>query len=100
MDSSLQMNGGNPVVSYYSNAGFRVATCTSGCGTATPSWAISTVDETTGNTAFYSSLQLVAGRPVAAYFDRANGDLKLATCTANCASSSASWVVTTVGRHR
>ena len=33
--SSLRLNGGNPVVSYYSNAGFRVATCTSKAAAAT-----------------------------------------------------------------
>lgn len=94
--TSLQLNGGNPVIGYYdgTTSKLRLATCTANCQTATPTWVFSTVDS--GVTAFFNSLQLNGGNPVISYLEAINGDLKLATCTANCQTATPTWVVTTV----
>lgn len=100
--SSLAFNGaGNPVLSYYfgssSNASLRMATCTANCASATPTWQIVTVDATSTNTGLNSSLQFNAGgNPVIAYRDFLNRDLRLATCTANCATATPTWQLVTV----
>jgi hypothetical protein len=95
--SSLQLNGGNPVISYHDNINddLKLATCTANCATASPTWQIVTVDSV-GNVGLYTSLQLSAGNPVIAYRDDTNLSLKLATCTASCASASPSWQIVTV----
>jgi hypothetical protein len=100
--SSLAFDGaGNPVVSYYfgssSNASLRMATCTANCASATPTWQIVTVDATSTNTGLNSSLRFNAGgNPVIAYRDFLNRDLRLATCTANCATATPTWQLVTV----
>src|SRR5437867_12385692 len=60
--TSMRLNGGNPVVSYYdsTNGDLKLATCTTGCGGATPTWVIVTVDGT-GDVGWYTSLQLNGG---------------------------------------
>jgi hypothetical protein len=95
--TSLQLNGGNPVVSYFddTNTSLKLATCTANCATSTPTWVITTVDST-GFVGIYSSLQLNGGNPVVSYYDVTNADLKLATCTANCATATPTWVITAV----
>ena len=96
--SSLQLNGGNPVIAYYdvTNGALKLATCTAGCATASPTWIITTVDHSAADIGRFPSLQLDGGRPVIAYRDRTNGDLKLATCTAGCATTSPTWIRVTV----
>jgi hypothetical protein len=95
--TSLQLNGANPVVSYYDNTNgdLKLATCTAGCASATPTWQIVTVDGG-GDVGRYGSLQLNAGNPVISYHDATNLDLKLATCTANCATAAPTWQIVTV----
>ena len=94
---SLQLNGGNPVIAYSdtTNLTLKLATCTANCQTATPTWVITTVDNA-GNVGAYASMQLNAGKPVISYYDATNGDLKLATCAANCQTATPTWVITTV----
>jgi hypothetical protein len=96
-DASLQLNAGNPVISYFDaiNSDLKLATCTAGCTTVSPTWQIVTVDAA-GTTGFYTSLQLNGGNPVVSYYDTTNNDLRLATCTANCASASPTWQLVTV----
>lgn len=95
--NSMQLNNGNPVVSYYdwTNEDLKLATCTANCASSSPSWVIVTVDSA-GDVGRLSSLQLNNGNPVISYFDQTNGRLKLATCTANCATSSPTWLITVV----
>jgi hypothetical protein len=95
--TSLQLNGGNPIIAYRDNTNLalKLATCTANCASASPTWQIVTVDAT-NNVGTYASLQLNGGNPVISYYDFTNGDLKLATCTANCASASPTWQITTV----
>ncbi|QJR15105.1 beta strand repeat-containing protein [Usitatibacter palustris] len=94
--TSLQLNGGNPVISYHdlTNGTLKLATCTANCQSATPTWQIVTVD--VGGVGLHSSLRLNAGNPVISYRDVSNGDLKLATCTANCQSAVPTWQIVTV----
>jgi hypothetical protein len=86
--SSLALNGSNPVMSYWdrTNANLKVAICTANCATASPTWVITTVDSA-GNVGDYTSVALNGGNPVVSYYDTTNRDLKLATCTANCATA-------------
>jgi hypothetical protein len=95
--ASMQLNGGNPVISYYDNTNddLKLATCTANCATASPTWQIVTVDSS-GDVGQYTSLQLSGGNPVIAYHDATNFDVKLATCTANCASATPTWQIVTV----
>src|SRR6185369_4760533 len=97
--TSLQLNAGKPVVSYYDYTtgapALKLATCTANCATVAPTWVLSTVDNS-GSVGQYNSLQLNGGKPVLSYWDQGNGDLKLATCTANCATASPTWVIVTV----
>ena len=67
-DSSLQLNSDNPVVSYWDvvNGTFKVATCTTGCGTASATWVIRTLDFI--GVGFGPSLQLYGGNPFVSYF--------------------------------
>src|SRR5688572_484894 len=61
-DSSIQVNGGNPVVAYWdgTNTDLRLATCTSGCTGATPTWVVTTIDSA-GDVGSYASLQINGG---------------------------------------
>src|SRR5688572_3070612 len=95
--TSLQLNGGNPVISYFdsTNGELKLATCTANCQSATPTWQIVTVDSA-GLVGMHSSLRLNAGNPVISYRDQTNGDLKLATCTANCQSPTPTWQIVIV----
>lgn len=98
--SSLQLNaGGNPVIAYWdqTNTDLKLATCTAGCYTPTPTWQIVTVDASAGNVGIYPSLRLDgAGSPVVTYWDSTNLDLKMATCTAGCASATPTWQIVVV----
>lgn len=96
--TSLELNGGNPAVAYYdvTNAALKLATCTAACASAAPTWVVVTVDKGSADTGRFPSLRFNAGSPVIAYRDKANGDLKLATCTAACASATPTWIITTV----
>lgn len=96
MDSSLQLNGGNLAVAYEGNTDLMYALCTAGCSGASPTWIVTQVDKDGTDTGWYGSLEFNNGNPVIAYFDRTLGDLKLATCTAACNTSSPAWVITTV----
>ena len=96
--TSLAINGaGNPLIAYYdaTNNALKLATCTGGCTTPAPAWIVTTVDRGSGDSGRYASL--VGGdNPMVAYYDQANGDLKLATCMTACATSSPAWTITTV----
>ena len=96
--SSLDLKDGAPVIAYYDVTGgaLKLATCTGGCATASPTWIVTTVDESSADTGRFPSLRIALGNPVIAYRDRTNGDLKLATCTAGCATAAPSWLITTV----
>lgn len=98
--SSLALNNsGNPVVSYYDlpNGDLKMASCTANCSSATPTWQIVTIDGAGADVGSYTSIQLDSGdRPVISYHDATNGNLKLATCTANCATASPTWQIVTV----
>jgi hypothetical protein len=96
--TSLQLNDGNPVVAYFdvANKRLKLATCTAACATASPTWVLTVVDHTSVDVGRFPSLQLDNGKPVISYRDKANGDLKLATCTADCATDVANWVFNTV----
>jgi hypothetical protein len=95
--TSLRLSGANPVISYYdrTNANLKLATCTANCTTANPTWQVVTVDSP-GDVGQFTSLQLNGGNPVISYYDVANADLKLATCTANCATATPTWQIVTV----
>ena len=94
--TSLQLNGGNPVVSYFdsTNQALKLATCTANCQSATPTWAITTAATTVSVGA--TSLQLSGANPVVAYWEQTGRDVKLATCTANCQSVTPTWALTTI----
>lgn len=96
--TSLQLNGGNPVIAYYDvgNQALKLATCTGGCASSSPTWVITTVDDSSEEVGRFASLQLNGGNPVISYRDRTNGDLKLATCTAGCATATPTWIITIV----
>jgi hypothetical protein len=93
----LKFNGGNPVISYrdLTLGDLKLATCTANCASASPSWVITTIDSA-GDTGRYTSLQFRDGKPVVSYYDVTNGRVKLATCTADCATGAATWIITVV----
>ena len=91
-------SAGNPIISYYdfSNGDLKMATCTANCSGASPTWQIVVVDSA-NDVGRYTSIQLDgSGRPVISYYDVTAGNLKLATCTANCATASPTWQIVTV----
>lgn len=95
--SSLQLNAsGNPVIAHFHAlpiGDLKLAYCTAGCYTATPTWQLTTV-ASVGTVGLYVSMQLTAsGAPVISYYDLTNTVLKLATCTANCASATPTWQI-------
>jgi hypothetical protein len=97
--TSLQLDGGRPVVAYrdYTNGDLKLATCTAGCATASPTWVIVRIDAA-GDVGRGASLQLNAGKPVVAYYDVTNKRAKLASCTANCATATPTWVFADIDR--
>jgi methionine-rich copper-binding protein CopC len=77
--TTLLLNGGNPVISYYSlNGTLKLAICDDPtCATPT----IRTVDSVDGHfVGNYASMVLDGGRPVIAYYDSSAGTLKVAIC--------------------
>ena len=86
--SSLALNGGNPVVSYFQvpNDGLRVLRCNDAtCG----SWGATFADVGSGNiVGLYTSIALdSSGFPVVSYYDETNSDLKVIHCgDATCSS--------------
>ena len=96
--TSLQLAGGNPVVAYYDfgNGALKLATCTAGCATPNATWIITVVDHSSADVGRFPSLQMNGANPVIAYRDKANGTLKLATCTAGCGSAAPAWVIVKV----
>jgi len=96
--TSLQLSNGNPVIAYYDfgNGALKLATCTAACATQGATWVIAVVDRTSSDVGRFPSLQMDNGNPVIAYRDKANGVLKLATCTAGCATAAPAWVIVTV----
>jgi hypothetical protein len=89
---------GNPVIAYYDATikGLKVATCTAACASTSPTWAVTTVDRSSADVGLYPSLQLVGNNWLVAYYDAANGDLRLATCTASCTTAAPIWTLSTV----
>ncbi|HLX24295.1 MAG TPA: DUF11 domain-containing protein [Usitatibacter sp.] len=98
MYTSLQLNGGNPVISYQKsgNNGLKLATCTANCASGAPTWQVVTVDNSVASIGQFTSLQLNGGNPVISYYDLIGKSLKLATCTANCASGAPTWQIVAV----
>jgi len=92
-ESSAGSIGGNPAIAYHdaTNNLLKMAVCTAGCATASPTWIITTV----ANAGRYPSLSADVD-PLIAYYDQANGDLKLARCTAGCATATPAWTISTV----
>ena len=89
------LGGDAPRIVYYdqANGDLKLARCTGACATGNPSWAISTIDATgdvgrfaVARTGFPDALEI-------AYADATRGRLKMAICTAGCASDSASWIL-------
>lgn len=95
--TSLSSVAGNPAIAYYdaTNKALKLAVCSASCTSAAPAWTITTVDRSSADTGRYPNL---AGgdHPRIVYYDQANGDLKLARCTAGCASGNPTWSITTV----
>ena len=100
LHTSITYNQG-PIVSYYdaTQGDLKMATCTAGCLGTSPTWVVTTVDSA-GDVGRYSSIALnSSNNPVIAYYDATNAELKLATCTNACATSSPVWVIATVDRN-
>jgi len=95
---TMQLDQGKPVLAYLdlSHGKLKVARCTAGCASAAPTWVFSVVDSVVSGDEMQFSLQLDGGNPVVSYPDPVAGSLRLATCTAACASASPEWIVTTV----
>lgn len=79
---ALQLNGSNPIVTYYNSTSttsgaLRLGICKSTCAT-TPAWDLSTADGS-GNVGAFNALQLIGINPATAYYDGAAGDLKYQT---------------------
>ena len=93
--SSVAVDGsGRLHVSYFeeTTADLRYATCAAGCTTA-GNWQTVAADQT-GDVGYSTSLALDAsGRVHVSYADFTNGDLKYATCAADC-TSPGSWQTT------
>ena len=96
--TSLRFIGDKPVVSYYdvTNGTLKLAVCAANCASVSPSWIITTVDASPGGDDWRFSMELNGGNPVISYYDQPHNGLKVATCTAGCATPSPTWVITTV----
>src|SRR5206468_7381215 len=76
-------------VSYQGDADLKYATCPAGC-TVAANWTNVAVDQT-GYAGAYSSLAVDgSGRLHVSYFEETKGDLRYATCAADC-STAANW---------
>lgn len=99
--TSIELDGSDrPVISYYdaTNGNLKLATCTANCATASPTWQIVTVDNSVNDVGRFTSLRINASnRPLISYYDATAKKLKLATCTANCATASPTWQIVTAG---
>jgi hypothetical protein len=84
-------------VSYYDDfyGNLKYATCAAGCDDAA-NWRTATVDADAASVGHYTSLAVDAsGRLHVSYYDFSNGDLKYATCAADC-EAIANWETATV----
>ena len=88
--TSLAVDGSGRVhVSYQGDADLKYATCPAGC-TVAANWTNVAVDQT-GYAGAYSSLAVDgSGRLHVSYFEETKGDLRYATCAADC-STAANW---------
>jgi hypothetical protein len=95
--TSLAVAGSGRVhVSYFDNTNLNLkyGTCATGCNVAA-NWQVVTVDAA-GNVGAATSLAVAgSGRLHVSYFDGTNGDLKYATCAADC-HVAASWQAATI----
>ena len=89
---------GRPVIAYYdaTHGTVKFASCTGACQSSSPTWAIDAFDTVPNEDEMQLGLALIGGNPVVSYYDAPNMSLKLATCTAGCATASRAWIVTTV----
>lgn len=96
--TSLRLNDGKPVISYYDqrNQSLKLATCLANCSSSEPRWQIVTVDSGEGGLGTPPSMQLHGGKPVISYYKHKQGSLKLATCLDQCATSGPSWRILTI----
>jgi len=90
--------GAVPRIAYYDATlgALKLATCTAACTSASPFWVISIVDRGSGDTGLYPTLGSVGGSTAISYYDRTNGDLKLAVCASACSGEAPSWNIITV----
>jgi hypothetical protein len=73
------------------NSFLRYATCSGACDHATGTWTFGTVDSSSNNVGLWNSISVSpAGVPSIAYEDDTFHQIKLARCTANCSSATAS----------
>ena len=88
--TSLAVDGSGRVhVSYQGDADLKYATCPAGC-TVAANWTNVAVDQT-GYAGAYSSLAVDgSGRLHVSYFEETKGDLRYATCAADC-TTAANW---------
>lgn len=89
---------GLPRISSYNltDGELRYAVCTASCETPTPTFVLSTVDST-DDVGRYTSIEVAAsGSTKISYHDATNGDLKYASCTAACTTSTPTWNLFTV----
>ena len=95
---SAVAGGAVPRIAYYDATlgALKLATCTAACTTASPFWVISIVDRGSGDTGLYPSLGSVGDSTAISYYDRTNGDLKLAVCASACSSETPTWKIITV----
>ena len=80
------------------NGRLKMAICTGGCTTSSPTWLFHDVDQLTMSGEMHLSLALNEGAPSISYHDAANGALKLATCNTSCGTSTPQWVVSVIDR--
>ena len=95
---SAVAGGAVPRIAYYDATlgALKLATCTAACTTASPFWVISIVDRGSGDTGLYPSLGSVGDSTAISYYDRTNGDLKLAVCASACSGETPTWKIITV----
>lgn len=96
-NSTVKIVNGVPVVTYYDDAlkDLKYAVCTQNCLTDSAAWSITTIDST-GDVGSQSSMLVVNGVPMVAYYDATNQDLKLAVCTGGCFTAQPTWQISTL----